>query len=1003
MDELQQESIDSQLYHFSRKVVILSLLFFAVNLGLYLMILFGQSPQTFREVAPRLVFAGSQDVFVKAPYDEAYLSAKSDQTLLNGMSLKTGNQSFAEVQLEGNAIRLDQNTEIQLLENHFRADANPRLVFGLVSGSVWVNAFDPIAIRTAQAEIVFSHDVGTYTYTPPLNRVMSITQSADLALRGPEGKPLTQLTIPLKNQVAFTDSQLIPEYSRLEYSKLKKELKLGPVSKSIFSEDWIQRNTADDLKMYLAENHYIFSQSTYNLEDRYYSALETLSFVPPQRTAAHLARANILLKYLLGGVQAQNALTDAKDLLDKFSTLIGPIQDNPSFNDLIARQFYAIQNARPKTPAYLTREKLRSLLYSKDHPEFLRTYLSDVDFLLRILETEQAQKTAEAWLAKWDDTLIKRFPKEFNLESRVYHSIMVANADRIDNNLLAVLEKAEDARLANSTNPQDTLFEIAMERLDISKYLVAANRYAEAKTYLLTSYSKLNLGEGESSAAAREIFVKDATLLADRIAFAEQTMHGAAGSMDEGAFIDYLSTQERDKTIEQRFNAFLEEAKTPEVQKTPPKVQEISQRFAASRIAVLEDDIAPKPDFSFEFLVKNARLVDRASDGTDLVFQATYDSTTNAVYDIILNGKALKGNYVLDDFVRIALSGEKTITPETGTKDSTGDAGAFLNLSQTEEAKRSQVIAQDLAAQLLVSELKKDGIEIVSSNQVFVLDLATLTKFHVAGAILEDVSKKRTLKIDFDYNSATKMLSAVAIEGLTVDLPPEVPAAQFATAIFNVIYGKEEQEKAMKAAIDDLDSAGFQLKAQDAKFADAPLNLVEFQTMRLKAMPVELSGVYDRAAKVFVSVQNPLLSQENVSLSDYASKVAMLWVIDALGKHGIAVTEANIKTRLPSDKVTIEDYVRGGKTLNFTYDVANNRLVDIALQGSAAKVTSMTFEEFNLIGGGGESSAPSAPSASTSEPTMAPTPGSIPTLPSGSTSGTSASSSSGVPPPPPAP
>ena len=165
MDELPQENTDSQLYHFSRKVVILSLVFFAVNLGLYLMILFGQSPQTFREVAPRVAFAGSQDVFVKAPYDETYLAASPDQTLLNGMSLKTGNQSFAEVQLEGNAIRLDQNTEIQLLENHFAADADPRLVLRLVSGSVWVNAFDPISIRTAQAETVFSQppsDRGTF-------------------------------------------------------------------------------------------------------------------------------------------------------------------------------------------------------------------------------------------------------------------------------------------------------------------------------------------------------------------------------------------------------------------------------------------------------------------------------------------------------------------------------------------------------------------------------------------------------------------------------------------------------------------------------------------------------------------------------------------------------------------------------------------------------------------------------------------------------------------------
>lgn len=966
MNGSDTENQEFQPYHFSQRIVFLSLFFLAINLAFYVVALFGAPPQTVRVVAPTVSFASGQEIYVRTPYAATFEPAVAGQALFEGMSLKTGSDSFAEVHLEGNLVRLDQNTEVRFEENHFRERGKPRLVLGLNSGSVWVNAFDSIAVRIPRAEAVFFHGVAMVTYSEPLNRITSIIGSADLILNDAEGSDLAHFSIPFRQQIAFADQQIIPEYSRLHYSKLKKELKLGPVSNRILQEDWVKRNTQGDLKLFLAENHYLYSNNSYQLKEKYLAVLENLSLLPAKTRALRLDRAKILLKYVLGGVQQRGSKVDATELLATFTTLIDPIKGDAELSDLMERQFYAIQNAPADSPAYMTKEYLRTLLLSQNNPEMLRSYLSDLDFFLRSGTAPQALKVAELWLSRWTPAFASSHSDEFELQARVYHSLMLAYASQVDSSLLTILEKAEDLRLAQSSDSEETLFEIALERLDMSKYMVAASRYSEAKSYLRTSYAKLNLGEREASAAAREIFIKDATLLADRIDFAEQSAHAAAGPLDEKAFIDYLSTQERDKTLEQRFTSFLEDSKPQEILKVPPTIPEVSQRFAASRIVVLDQDIATMPGAPFEFHVANARLVDRAPDGSAIAFEANYNYSTNGIYDISMGGKPIRGNYSLDDFVRIALTG--TSAEELTAPTSETAVSGYLDLSSTEEAQRSQVIAQDLAVQLVMSELATYGIVVPSVTQVQVTDTATLTSFRVTGAIIEDTTKKRVVKTNFNYDSVTKTLSDISLDAVAAVLPKEVPVGQFVSMIFTTIYGKEEQEKATTATIAQLARSGMILLASDTTFADAAFNIVEFQKMRLSAMPIEFSGTYDRRTSLFTTIQSALLTRTNVSAESFASEAAFLFLTDYLAKQGITVTAANIKTKLPAEKVLIQDYVRGDKVINFTFDVVNNRLLDISLKGSTSVVKSMTFEEFKLVGGG-EPVAPAIPA-----PTPSPTP-----------------------------
>jgi len=939
------------LYHFSKNIFLLSLLFLMIFSAWYFLARLDRQLFAFERVAPELIFSENQEVQVKTPFDAAYLEPEPGQALMTGTLIRTGEQSFAEVKLENNVIRLDQNTEVRLAENHFQSPADqPRLIFRLLSGSVWVNAFDLVAVRSGQAEACFGHGVGVYTYTDPLNRVMSIVGYADLTLSGSDGQTLSRFVVPLKNQVTFTDSQLIPDYARLEYSKLKKELKMTPVSQSILDEAWVQRNVKDDALIFLAENHYIFSSGSYRFKIFASAIREKLTFTPYKKRLERLNRTRYTLSYLLGGVHQEGDMDEAESLLGIFDFLVTEQEGDPVLRDLMERQFYAIRNVETDTPAYAVKEDLRNHLFSKEHPVFLRTYFTDVDYLMRVGKVKQAESVSESWLSKWKPAIRQAHSDEFSSQARLFYNLLLAYTDDVSMSLLAILDEAGDYRLEMAGGAEETLFEIAMERLDMSKYLVAHYRYLDARDYLETSYNSLHLAEKDTYAAAREIFLGDATLLADRIAFAQKTLRGAARPINEKDFADYLATQERDKTLEERFTAFLEETRVEEEEAELPAPDDVSQRFSLARIVVLDEDITPDPEFPFQFTIQEGRLLDRAKDGSLIRFSAEYDYTTNGVYGIILNDTPLKGNYSLDDFVRIATSGE--VEQQTVPEENITDLVDFLNLTESEEVERSQVMAQDLAVQLTINELAQFNIVVPSVQQISILNPVKLNEYRVLSAIIEDPSTKRVLKVNFDYHSGTKTISNISLADLPISFGSSTLSAEgFIPAVFRVVASQEKEAEVIRQTITRLGQQKVTVTESDLKL-NASQTQVSFTKARVKSMPIEFSGVYDIGKNLLLTAQHPLLTAQNTGVAGYVSDLALLFTIDYLKGKGITVHEENIITDLPADKIRITDYVRGTKVLDFTYDVTSNRLTDISLQGTDARVDSMTFQEFSLLEGG---------------------------------------------------
>ncbi len=941
---------NKKLIHFSKIAFVLSLVFIITNIfwfGLYL-----QSTKTdFRQVAPQIVFGKGQTVSLKTPVGSKFVTATPNQPLLTGSYIKTDDQSYAEIQVNGSKIRLDKNTELKFAENKFNKRDPYRYAFELQKGSVWVNAFDPIVIKTPFAQAKFDHTIGAYMYSKPLNRVFSVIGNSDVRLMDSNKKPLASITLPLKNQITFSDSQLISDYSRIKYSKLKKELKMGAIQKSILDESWIQMNTKNDANIFTQKNNYINNAGSYHFQNRYHSIKSTLALTSEQKEYEKLELAKIKLNYLLGGLHLNNDSITASTVLDEFNTIANDLRNNAKFNNIIENEFYRIRNVKTNSPAYLTKEALRQYLFAKNkNPEIFKTYLADIDYLFRIRDLKQVDKIAANWLKKWTTAMRKKHSDEFNRQARIYHSILLAYPSKITTKTLGVLDSVGDYRMKNDSS-LETLYEIALERLDISKYLMNTLRYSDAKKYLKTSYAKLNLSKQKSTVAAKDIFVKEAVLIADRIDFTEQTMHGAAKKIDEKKFQDYLTIRKRNKSIEQRFNSFLKN-ETQKHKKSDeiyfPTVKDVSKKLALSRVVALESDIIAYEQDPFEFKLKTASLLDKAKSGSTISFSSKYDYSTNSVYEIKLKGKKVEGGYSLSDFIKIAKTNKKVLSPQPSEKDEILD---FLNFSDVQNDDRNQVVAQDLAVQLMIKELKNYNILVSNSKQVEVVNPATLTEFALRGVYVEELVKKRKVKVDFKYNTVSKTMTDVVVhEETSSQVPNKISASNFNKTIFKGIYGKEQSDQAVDSVVKELENLGLTLNKDDFDLEDGNLNKVNFRKVRMKIIPIEFSGAYDRSDKKFIEAKNELLNSKNIKVNTYLTKLSELWIIDYLSSKGIHITKSHITTQMPSSKVSIKNYIRGTKVLSFTFDISKNNLTDVSLIGVSGKTSSMSFDEFALIG-----------------------------------------------------
>ncbi|MFH0838087.1 MAG: hypothetical protein V1880_02380, partial [Patescibacteria group bacterium] len=745
---------------FSRNIVLVSLIFFLASLGVYGLKYLGGQPSALGPVAPKLISATIEDIEVRSAYDETYRAAQKDEEVFSGTYIKTGQAEFAELVLDSNTVRLDEQTEILLVKNNYFENGpfvpdKPRLEIELLAGSIWVNAFDLIEVRTPHSIADLQHNVGILTYSAPINRLMVVTGSVRLRLLKENGETLSDFSVPLHNQVTFVDQQITEAYAALKPSKLKKELKMTPISDEILADEWVRRN-ANDFEMVQAEfsNSLITSKMAYNIRSGFQKMLAYITFIPGARRNLDIEQAKTMLAYLLGAVQESGDLGEAAKVIEKFEALVNRRQSDQKINNLIINTLYSIEYSRSGTPAYLLKEDLINQVLGKEGPHVLDIYLTDLRRALYEQDIQTAETMAEKWLDAWKNTLTEADIGEFDRQSGILNHTILSYIDSVTSPVLDAFDESGTMKMTYAGDLEEARFEVISDRLQIAASLFSSYRYMLAKQYLKSSYVSLGIESLSPDLSSTQIFLENGKLLAQRIEYAENVLHGAAQSIDETKFRDYFKTVQRDQALSEDLRKFFELDKkdiTVESKAEAPTASQVAERFLDARINVNYADISLKPSGGFYFKIENARLIDRGPKNELLSFDATYDFVSNSVTDVVANGRSYKGSFRLNDIVTALKKGGslEPLIPAPRVEE-----GIELLITDREkiEAQEGQAIAQDVARQLAYNQLNAYGIVIPEAKvDIVILDALNLNRFEIKNALIIRPDQKEAIKISFEY------------------------------------------------------------------------------------------------------------------------------------------------------------------------------------------------------------------------------------------------------------
>lgn len=934
---------------FSRKVLLVSIIFLLANLGIYTLRFMVTQPFELRSVAPKLISATIEQIEIKTPFDEDYRFAQAGQEITSGTTIRTSDAEFAELVLESNVIRLDEQTEIRLVKNNFSESSHldledPTLEIELIAGSVWVDAFNLIEIKSPRSVTRLEHGIGLITYSEPINRLMVVTGAANLGLLSAEGEYLSDFVVPLHNQVTFINDQITSNYAALKPSKLKKELKMSPIAASVLNEEWVLRNANDFVEARkVFENSLITSKSAYQIQSRYQNVLSYITFIPEARRNLAIEKARTMIAYLLGAVQNEGDIDEAAKIIEAFDALVDARKNDPMIKKLITETLYSIEYSRCGSPAYLLKENLINELIVTQGTHIYDIYLTDLRRAFYEKDIQTAEIVAGKWLDSWKNSLVEKNASEFDRQSQILNHTILSYIDIVTSSLLGTFDSSGAMKIAYAKDLEEARFEVISDRLQITASLIFAYRYSFAKQYLKNSYLSLGIEDLSPSLASTKIFLENGKFMAQRIEYAESVLHGAAEPIDETKFLDYFRIIKRDEALSEDLRKFFEldtKEVVVETRMEAPTAAQVAERFLDARINVNYADISLKSTLGFYYSVQNARLIDRGSKGELLSFDADYDFVTDSVSDVRAGDKIYKGPTRLNDLVTLLRSGGKS-EPTIPTPKIEEGIELLITDREKIEAQEGQAIAQDVARQLAYNKLNSYGIIIPEAKfDIEILNTLTLNEFRIKNAFIPRPDGKESIAVSFEYNSGTEMATkVVGQEGRT--LLNSVPIATLKDRVLEEVTSLEKE----LTAIGDFTTFA---KLNDLYIDPETIiytsnDLLSFRDLELLTLELKVSGLYNPQNKVFASVSHSLLSSQNIGVKEYFTLLVNELVISFMQQNGYQITIDQIQTKYPFEQINIKALEINGVYLDFILDMVGARALKVTGAGIKTPI-----EEVNL-------------------------------------------------------
>lgn len=741
----------------SKKIFGFSLLFLILNATWVWFLVESQNETRVQNIAPHLVLREGESARVKDSFENEAGTAKDGLTLFAGTEITTSEKGGASLILNQNVVRMAANTQLIYTENRLKSTGESLLRFQLKQGKVWIMARESIEINSPRVTTLWQQSAGDYAYEGGKVRLTVAEGMTELTLKDEKGDVLVEASIPVYSQVSFAESQFVAEYKTLQYSKLKKELRM--MSINLWGSPWIAQNLKKDALFLAQQKEAVLGQISQQMDHRSLSRwMHRLVLIQNKKT--ELAQ-NQILNYISSLL---NELDEAKrqegliTLQEDLATLV-PSDDfvqeiknrlvrwQPfQFSDPAVEQVYGI---------------LRDDLLTKGIQGSSASLLLDFNGWLKNNEKEKALKVLSAWLDYWkmrDDKSAATLEKE----SRLLHSIILGNIRSITPALLNRVDALGKLRLKAAGEDQETFLSILRERIETAGLLVSIYRYRDAKDYLQSSYNSLKTISEKEGMAARKLFEEEAKSILQRVDYADKILHNEPRPIDDSDFQIYLKEQEKSAELAHVVQSFLEDP-SRQGPSSQDEIQDALQKFSAAGIQVIPQDIQESPDNNSVLIVKKAYLA-QYDQGTVIDFSARYDVQSDAFYDIELSDRKIRGGYLRKDLVRILPQASEQVKTDGGT-DTVVDTEALPLLTpkefQEQNKQRTQILNRDVAILYVMRDLNKYNIYIGDAKQVVPLD-PDLIRFHIEGASLDATSASKT--IDFDYDLEKKLLSAIQVQ-----------------------------------------------------------------------------------------------------------------------------------------------------------------------------------------------------------------------------------------------
>jgi hypothetical protein len=310
-----------------------------------------------------------------------------------------------------------------------------------------------------------------------------------------------------------------------------------------------------------------------------------------------------------------------------------------------------------------------------------------------------------------------------------------------------------------------------------------------------------------------------------------------------------------------------------------------------------------------------------------------------------VGGEPFKGSFELNDLVAVLVSqaGEEVLE-----SDFFEPLTELVAENQDEEALRAQLMAQDLAIQLIAGQLSQAGLQIVGRQQITILDTATLTRFHIKNALVPDPETPgRSVAVDFDYHSSSRKASGVYVGTLKKTLPGEIPLLNLPDIILGNVQGAEREADIIKRIETDFAKKQIQVSLSDIELEDS--ETVFLSALTLTTLPLRISANYDISSGRLSDVEHDQYEAADGTPEEVFTEMARPFIRDYLFEHGVSIETKQIVTEFPFGTVTVLDVGDERVQFDFDVDINGNRLENVVVKSTGARVDSMTFEEFNNI------------------------------------------------------